>query len=134
MSNNENNFTHGKIIFGSSPTFKIPMYIERTSIIVFRVDQVKYQEEDFTAELSLDFDSGGILVPGNFYKKIDFDYHENEELLNENQNEEQEQMKQLENMEQQEVNMSIFLIEKIIGVIKAQQVLVAGQDLLLREN
>lgn len=71
MLYNENNFTHGKIIFGSSPTFKIPMYIERTSIIVFRVDQVKYQEEDFTAELSLDFDSGGILVPGNFYKKIE---------------------------------------------------------------
>ena len=37
-------------------------------------------------------------------KKIDFDYHENEELLNENQNEEQEQMKQLENMEQQEID------------------------------
>jgi len=37
-------------------------------------------------------------------EKIDFDYHENEELLNENHNEEQEQLKQLENMEQQEID------------------------------
>ena len=35
-------------------------------------------------------------------QKIDFDYHENDELLNENQNEEQEQLKQLENMENME--------------------------------
>ena len=36
-------------------------------------------------------------------EKIDFDYHENDELiLNQNQNEEQEQMKQLENMENME--------------------------------
>ena len=37
-------------------------------------------------------------------EKIDFDYHENEELLNEKHNEEQEQLKQLENMEQQEID------------------------------
>ena len=37
-------------------------------------------------------------------QKIDFDYNDNDELLNENQNEEEQQMKQLENMQQEEID------------------------------
>ena len=37
-------------------------------------------------------------------EKIDFDYNDNDELLNENQDEEEQQMKQLENMQQEEMD------------------------------
>ena len=37
-------------------------------------------------------------------QKIDFDYNDNDELLNENQDEEEQQMKQLENMQQEEID------------------------------
>ena len=37
-------------------------------------------------------------------EKIDFDYNDNDELLNENQDEEEQQMKQLENMQQEEID------------------------------
>ena len=37
-------------------------------------------------------------------EKIDFDYNDNDELLNENQDQEQEQIQQLENMEQEEID------------------------------
>ena len=68
---NENNLTSGKIIFGSSPKFTIPMHIEGKSIFCFRVDQVAYQGEYYTTEIGLDFNSGGIIAPGDCYKKIE---------------------------------------------------------------
>ena len=37
-------------------------------------------------------------------EKIDFDYNDNDELINENQEEEKEQIQQLENMEQEEID------------------------------
>ena len=68
---NENDLTSGKIIFGSSPQFTIPMHIEENTIFYFRVDQITYQDEDYTTEIGLDFSSGGIVVPGNCFKKIE---------------------------------------------------------------
>jgi hypothetical protein len=68
---NENDLTSGKIIFGSSPQFTIPMHIEDNTIFYFRVDQITYQDEDYTTEIGLDFSSGGIVVPGNCFKKIE---------------------------------------------------------------
>ena len=68
---NRNNLTSGKLIFGSSPKFTIPMHIEEKSIFCFRVDQVSYQGEYYTTEIGLDFNSGGIIAPGDCYKKIE---------------------------------------------------------------
>jgi hypothetical protein len=68
---NENNLTSGKIIFGSSPKFTIPIHIEEKSIFCFRVNQVSYQGEYYTTEIGLDFNSVGIIAPGDCYKKIE---------------------------------------------------------------
>jgi len=68
---NEKNLTSGKLIFGSSPKFTIPMHIEEKSIFCFRVGQVSYQGEYFTTEIGLDFNSGGIVAPGDCFKKIE---------------------------------------------------------------
>ena len=65
---NENNFNLGKIIFGASPQYKIPMHVEQITIFCFRVSQVTYQGEDFTTEIALDFNSAGIVAPAPVYK------------------------------------------------------------------
>ena len=67
---NKGDISTGKIIFGSSPLYTRAMHIEQKSIFCFRVEQITYQNEDFTAEIGLDFDSGGIMAPGKFYTKI----------------------------------------------------------------
>ena len=67
---NKGDISTGKIIFGSSPLYTRAMHIEQKSIFCFRVEQITYQNEDFTTEIGLDFDSGGIMAPGKFYTKI----------------------------------------------------------------
>ena len=69
--NNNNNFSSGKIIFGLSPNYTIPMHVEERSIFCFRIDQIIYQGEDYTAEIGIDFNSAGIVVPSTFYKKVE---------------------------------------------------------------
>ena len=68
---NTNDLTKGKIIFGLSSKYTIPMHIEENSIFCFRVEQVTYQGEDYTTELGLDYNSGGIIAPRNAFKKIE---------------------------------------------------------------
>ena len=68
---NEKDLASGKLIFGSSPKFTIPMHVEEKSIFCFRVSQVTYQGEYYTTEIGLDFSSGGIIAPGDCFKKIE---------------------------------------------------------------
>ena len=68
---NPNDLTSGKLIFGSSPKFTIPMHIEEITIFCFRFDQITYEGEDYTTDIGLDFNSAGIVAPGSFYKRID---------------------------------------------------------------
>ena len=81
---NKSNFTHGKIIFGSSPKYTIPLHIEEKSIFCFRVDQITYKGEDYTTDIGLDFNSGGIVVPGNCFKEIEkfFEPYINDKICN----------------------------------------------------
>jgi hypothetical protein len=67
---NTNDLTKGKIIFGLSPKHTIPIHKEENFLFCFRVDQVTYQGEDYTTELSLDYNSGGILAPGDAFNKM----------------------------------------------------------------
>ena len=71
MIYNAGDLTKGKIIFGLGSKYTIPMHIEENSIFCFRVDKVTYQGEDYTTELGLDYNSGGILAPRNAFKKIE---------------------------------------------------------------
>ena len=67
---NKNDISKGKIIFGLSPSYTRPMHIEQKSIFSFRVDKIIYQNEDFSSEVGIDFESGGIMAPGKLYTKI----------------------------------------------------------------
>jgi hypothetical protein len=66
----KNNLSKGKIIFGSTPPYTEPMHIEKNSIFCFKIDRIIYQDEDYTTEIGIDFESGGIMAPGKIYIKI----------------------------------------------------------------
>ena len=71
ISFNDNSFSSGKLIFGASPKYSMPMHIEERSIFCFRIDQIKYQGEDYTEEIGIDFNSASIVAPSTFYKKVE---------------------------------------------------------------
>jgi hypothetical protein len=68
---NDNNFTSGKIIFGVSAKYTIPMHVEKTTVFCFKMDKITYQEEDYTTEVGIDFNSAGIVAPSSFYERLD---------------------------------------------------------------
>ena len=67
---NKNDYSIGKIIFGSSFNYTRPFHMEKNSIFCFSVDKVIYQEEDYTTEIALDFYSGGIVSPKDFFIQV----------------------------------------------------------------
>ena len=68
---NENNFISGKIIFGASAKYTIPMHVEKITIFCFKMDTITYQGEDYTTEVGIDFNSAGIVAPSSFYDRLD---------------------------------------------------------------
>ena len=71
ISFNDKSFSSGKLIFGSSPKYSLPIHIEEKSIFCFRIDKISYQGEDYTEEIGIDFNSGAIIAPSEFYKKVE---------------------------------------------------------------
>ena len=76
---NDNNFTSGKIIFGASAKYTIPMHVEKTTVFCFKMDKITYEGEDYTTEVGIDFNSAGIVAPSSFYERLDqfFEPHMN---------------------------------------------------------